>query len=189
MNVSQYKINTLAGVGRYMWAGYNTGKVSVYDMSQTPWAVKKDWQAHDNPVVKLIADRSSVYKLGRFQVVSLGADNMLRSWDGLLQEDWLESEMKRKDEEYCELRKLKALILTWNAGASTPNSLRYSDTDANFFQNLLQSSGSPDILVFGFQELVDLEDKTATASKFQVSYLSVLVLDAVYIYSISDEVF
>ncbi len=60
---------------------------------------------------------------------------------------------------------MKALVLTWNAGASTPNSLRYSDSDAGFIQNLLQSSDSPDVLVFSFQELVDLEDKTATAKR------------------------
>ncbi|KAK0727324.1 Endonuclease/exonuclease/phosphatase [Lasiosphaeria miniovina] len=166
MNISQYKINSLIGVGQYMWAGYNTGKIAVYDMGQTPWAVKKDWQAHDNPVVRLIADRASLYKLNRFQVVSLGADNMLRNWDGQLQDDWLEGEMKRKDAEYCDFQKLNVLVLTWNAGASTPNSLRYSDSDAAFFQNLLQSSDSPDIIIFGFQELVDLEDKTATAKRF-----------------------
>lgn len=166
MNVSQYKISSLAGVGQYMWAGYNTGKMSVYDMGQTPWALKKDWQAHKNPVVKLVADRSSFYKLDRCQVVSLGADNMLRTWDGLLQEDWLEGEMKRRDTEYCTFDKIKALVLTWNAGASTPHSLRYSESDAAFIRDLLQSSGSPDIIVFGFQELVDLEDKTATAKRF-----------------------
>ncbi|KAK4114531.1 DNase I-like protein [Canariomyces notabilis] len=166
MNVSQYKISSLAGVGRYMWAGYNTGKMSVYDMGQTPWALRKDWQAHKNPVVKLVADRSSYYKLDRCQVVSLGADNMLRTWDGLLQEDWLEGEMKRKDTEYCSFEQIKALVLTWNAGASTPHSLRYSESDAAFIQDLLQSSDSPDIIVFGFQELVDLEDKTATAKRF-----------------------
>ncbi|KAL2255662.1 hypothetical protein VTK26DRAFT_2927 [Humicola hyalothermophila] len=166
MNVSQYKINSLAGVGRYMWAGFNNGKMSVFDMDSTPWALKKDWQAHKNPVVKVIADRASFYKLDRCQVVSLGADNMLRTWDGLLQEDWLESEMKSKDHEYCHFEQINALVLTWNAGASTPHSLRYSESDAVFMQNLLQSSDSPDIIVFGFQELVDLEDKTATAKRF-----------------------
>ena len=166
VSISTYKINSLATVGKYMWAGYNTGKICVYDMSQTPWAVKKDWQAHDNPVIRVIADQSSFYRLDRYQVISLGADNVVRAWDGLLQDDWLETEMKAKDVQYCEFEKIKALILTWNAGATTPNSLRYSDSDAGFIQNLLQTSGSPDILVFGFQELVDLEDKTATASKF-----------------------
>ncbi|KAK4657307.1 hypothetical protein QC762_211840 [Podospora pseudocomata] len=166
MNISQYKINSLTGAGRYLWAGYNTGKISVYDMGQTPWAVKKDWQAHDNPVVKLISDQSSFYKLDRHQVVSLGADNMLRVWDGLLQDDWLQAKMKQHDARYCHFEKIKALILTWNAGASTPNSLNYSNDDRVFIENLLRSSDSPDIIVFGFQELVDLEDKTLTAKRF-----------------------
>ncbi len=81
-------------MGQQLWAGYSTGKICVYDIEQTPWVVAKEWQAHDNPVVKIIADRSSFYKLDRYQVVSLGADNMLRAWDGLLQEDWLENEMR-----------------------------------------------------------------------------------------------
>ncbi|KAK4238727.1 hypothetical protein C8A03DRAFT_14836 [Achaetomium macrosporum] len=166
VSVSQYKINSLVGVGRYIWAGFNTGKMSVFDMEQAPWTLKKEWQAHKNPVIKVVADRSSFYKLDRCQVVSLGADNMLRTWDGLLQDDWLEHEMKRKDTEYCSFEKIKALVLTWNAGASTPHSLRYSESDAAFIRDLLQSSDSPDIIVFGFQELVDLEDKTATAKRF-----------------------
>lgn len=166
MNISQYKINSLAGAGQYLWAGYNTGKISVYDMGQTPWAVTKDWQAHDNPVVKLIADHSSFYKLDRYQVVSLGADNVIRTWDGLLQQDWLAAQMKQKDVKYCHFEQIKGLVLTWNAGASTPNSLNYSNDDRIFLETLLRSSDSPDIIVFGFQELVDLEDKTATAKRF-----------------------
>jgi hypothetical protein len=89
INVSIYKINTLTGVGDYLWAAYNTGMIYVYDTRTTPWTVKKDWRAHDNPVVGVIADRSSFWKLDRMQVVSLGADNVLRPWDGMLQEDWL----------------------------------------------------------------------------------------------------
>lgn len=89
VNVSMYKINSLAGVGQYLWAGYSTGMVYVYDTAQTPWAVKKDWRAHDNPVIGVLADRTSFYKLDRLQVISLGADNMLRQWDGLLRDDWL----------------------------------------------------------------------------------------------------
>ncbi|KAK3997558.1 putative synaptojanin [Cladorrhinum sp. PSN332] len=166
MNVSQYKINSLAGAGQYLWAGYNTGKISVYDMGQNPWVVKKDWQAHDNPVVKLIADHSSFYKLDRYQVVSLGADNVMRAWDGLLQEDWLAAQMKQKDVKYCQFEQIKGLVLTWNAGASTPNNLNYSNDDKVFIERLLRTSDSPDIIVFGFQELVDLEDKTATAKRF-----------------------
>ncbi|KAL7945412.1 Endonuclease/exonuclease/phosphatase [Trichoderma barbatum] len=165
VNLTTWKINTLAGVGQYMWAGYNTGKVCVYDVAQTPWVVLKEWQAHDTTVLKMKVDFASSYQLDQLQVVSLGADSRIKVWDGMLQDDWLEDEMKSKDTTYCDFDEIKTLIFTWNAGASTPHSLRYSDGDAAFFQKLLQSSGSPDILVFGFQELVDLEDKKATAKR------------------------
>ncbi len=165
LTVSNYKINSLAGVGRHIWAGYNSGKICVYDVEQSPWAVKKDFQAHKDPVLKIITDPSSFYHTDRLQVVSLGADNVLRSWDGLLQDDFLEAEMKAIDTQYCTFQDMKVLVMTWNAGASTPSSLRYSETDSTFIQNLLQSSGTPDILIFGFQELVDLEDKKATAKR------------------------
>ncbi|KAI1280082.1 Endonuclease/exonuclease/phosphatase [Xylaria sp. FL0933] len=166
LSISTYKINSLAGVGNYIWAAYNTGKLSIYDVRSSPWVVKKDWQAHnDSPALRLIADRAGYYRLGYQQVLSLGADNMVRVWDGILQDDFLENEMKSMDAQYSTFEDIKVQAMTWNAGASTPSSLRYSESDATFIQNLLQSSDSPDILVFGFQELVDLEDKTATAKR------------------------
>ncbi|GAP87571.1 putative endonuclease Exonuclease phosphatase [Rosellinia necatrix] len=166
LSISTYKINSLAGMGNHIWAAYNTGKISIYDVRHSPWVVKKDWQAHtDSPALRLIVDRASFYRLGRQQVLSLGADNVVRAWDGLLQDDFLENEMKSMDTQYSVFEDIKVQAMTWNAGASTPNSLRYSESDAAFIQDLLRSSDCPDILVFGFQELVDLEDKTATAKR------------------------
>jgi WD40 repeat protein len=89
VNVSVYKITTLTGVGGNIWAGFSTGMVYVYDTTQTPWVVKKDWHAHQDPVIKLHADLSSCWSLGRMQVISLGQDSMLRVWDGFLQDDWI----------------------------------------------------------------------------------------------------
>lgn len=166
LNISTFKINALANAGQYIWAAYNNGKICVYDIEEAPWVVMKEWQAHENPVVRMITDTASPYFLDRLQVVSLGADNKIKAWDGLLEDDWLEDSMKSKDTQYCDFEEIKALFFTWNAGASTPSSLRYSDGDGAFFQDLVQSSGSPDILVFGFQELVDLEDKKLTAKRF-----------------------
>lgn len=166
VSISSWKINALAGVGQYMWAAFNTGKMCVYDIGDGPWVVKKEWQAHDQPILRMKADPASSYRLDRLQVVSIGADNKIKAWDGLLQDDWLEEDMKSKDTKYCDFDEIRAMVMTWNAGASTPHSLRYSDSDATFFQELVQSSGSPDMFIFGFQELVDLEDKTATARRF-----------------------
>ena len=89
VNVSVYKINTLVGAGNYLWAGYNTGMTYVYDTRAQPWRVKKDWLAHDNPVLGIVVDRGCVWKLGDLQVASIGADNAVRMWDGTLQDDWL----------------------------------------------------------------------------------------------------
>lgn len=89
VNVSVYKINALAGAGDYLWAGYNTGMIYVYDTREIPWRTKKDWHAHSNPVVNMLVDRSSVWKSGVLQIASIGMDNAVRIWDGLLEDDWL----------------------------------------------------------------------------------------------------
>lgn len=88
-NVSLYKINALVGAGDYLWAGYSTGMIYVYDTRTLPWRTKKDWHAHGNPVTNILIDRSSVWKSGVLQVASIGTDNAVRIWDGMLEEDWL----------------------------------------------------------------------------------------------------
>ncbi|KAI9740496.1 MAG: hypothetical protein M1834_005076 [Cirrosporium novae-zelandiae] len=163
VNISAYKINSLADVGDYLWAAFNTGMIYVYDINQSPWKVKKDWQAHTGPVAGLVADHGSVWRLNRLQVASLGGDNTVRLWDGLLEDDWLETEMQAHDVDYCSFRELSALVVTWNAGASTPSDLQHGEKDINFFEDIFQDREAPDILIFGFQELVDLEDKKMTA--------------------------
>lgn len=89
VNVSVYKINCLGVVGDYLWAAYKTGMIYVYDTRANPWVIKKDWRAHDSPVSAFLLDSSSVWTLNRLQVASLGMDNCIRLWDGMLEDDWL----------------------------------------------------------------------------------------------------
>lgn len=72
--------------------------------------------------------------------------------------------MQDHDVEYCSFRELTAFVVSWNAGAATPGQLRYEDRDSAFFNDMLPVDMPPDLMVFGFQELVDLEDKKLTAS-------------------------
>ncbi|KAF2754694.1 DNase I-like protein [Pseudovirgaria hyperparasitica] len=137
VNVSVYKISSLAGIGDYLWAGYYTGMIYVYDTRCTPWKVKKDWVAHDKAIHGVSVDRTSIWKLGRLQVASFGADNMLRLWDGMLQDDWLDDKMQQCDQDYCNFREISAVVMTWNAGASKPTSLRHDPRGTDFFKNLL----------------------------------------------------
>lgn len=165
-NVSVYKVSALAGVGNLLWAGYNDGTIYVYDTTTTPWTVKKNWRAHTQPVCSIVADPSSIWKLDRFQVISLGMDNAIKIWDGMLEQDWLDDRMRLRDEEFCSFEEVTASVFTWNAGASTPSSLRVDQRDNAFFRQLLSAHEAPDLFIFGFQELVDLEDKKMTAKSF-----------------------
>ena len=78
-----------------------------------------------------------------------------------------ESEMHSRHADYCTFRNISALVTTWNAGASVPNSLQRSGAEDTFFEELARHNDAPDVLVFGFQELVDLEDTKLTASRSQ----------------------
>ena len=90
VNVSVYKVVSLAGVGFHLWAGYNTGMIYVYDTRTEPWTTKKEWTAHHgSPVLDIVVDRSSLWKSGDLRVTSIGSDNAIRLWDGTLESDWL----------------------------------------------------------------------------------------------------
>ena len=56
-------------------------------------------------------------------------------------------------------------MLSWNAGAARPGHIEHDRHDARFFEDFLHSHNPPDLIVFGFQELVDLEGKKTTARK------------------------
>ena len=88
-NVSLYKINCLVGVGDCLWAGFNTGAITVYDVHTRPWRLKKNWLGHANPVINMTADHSSIWRSDKCPVVSLGIDNNINVWDGMLGDDWL----------------------------------------------------------------------------------------------------
>ncbi|KIX99516.1 uncharacterized protein Z520_05092 [Fonsecaea multimorphosa CBS 102226] len=158
IKASDYKINSLAFVAGKLWAAFKTGMVYVYDTSSSPWKTQKDWKAHEGPVTQLLFDPSSVWTLQQLQVVTIGHDNFVRLWDAALEDDWIEMEMQRRSAEYCKFRDVRAAVVTWNVGASTPAELR-----EDFVIEAIHAYDPPEILVFGFQEVVDLEDRTVTA--------------------------
>lgn len=75
--------------------------------------------------------------------------------------------MQARDVQFCTFREIRAVIVTWNAGASTPGSVRMT----RFIEDAINPDNPPEIVVFGFQELVDLENKKITASKLRVVYV------------------
>lgn len=76
--------------------------------------------------------------------------------------------MMSHDNDYNTFHEISTLVTTWNAGATKAADLQYNDHDSAFFRDLAPKNKYPDIMVFGLQELVDLEDKRLTASKSYV---------------------
>lgn len=88
--INIYNIATLAGVGEYLWAGFRTGMIYVYDTSNTPWRVCKDWEAHHKmKITHLMSDQTTLWRAGVGIVISVGEEGMVRLWDALLMDDWL----------------------------------------------------------------------------------------------------
>lgn len=181
----------MTAAGRYLWAGTKGGKILVFGMSdhakRTPGCrlvVIKSWVAHGgNPVTRLVTDPDGI-SLGRLQVVSGGMDGAVRVWDGLLAHDWFERRLRRAHSDLCTARTIRTLHVTYNIDAADPvllRSPRAGPENQNFLQDLLRSAGrapsvtyetadrtqvkpvGPEVIVFGLQELIDLEDKRLTA--------------------------
>lgn len=68
-----------------------------------------------------------------------------------------------RQEEYCTFRDIKAMVCTWNIDSAKPTEL--VGENAHFLTDCLNSVDSPDIIIFGFQEVIPLTDKKLTASQ------------------------
>ena len=64
--------------------------MAAYDVASRPWVMTNNWMAHQKlPVLKLTTDTWSIEKLGKLVVYSVGRDERIRFWDGLLGVDWI----------------------------------------------------------------------------------------------------
>jgi len=90
MRVSTSDVLSLEGVNNRLWAGSRNGIISAYDISHKPWLVTNAWNAHPGlPVMKLIVNHYAILEVNRLCVASVGRDENLRLWDGLLGQDWV----------------------------------------------------------------------------------------------------
>ena len=90
VKVSMSDILCLAGVHDRLWGGSRAGHISAYDTSQKPWVMTNSWVAHkDVPVTHLSVDPWSISLVGKLCAVSVGRDEKMRFWDGLLAVSWI----------------------------------------------------------------------------------------------------
>ncbi|KAF8341436.1 DNase I-like protein [Cantharellus anzutake] len=173
VHVGTVKIGTsdvlaLEGVRTRLWAGFRNGMILAYDVEPIPWRVTNTWKAHEDcPVLKIDVDPLSIDKCARLTVFSTGRNERVRFWDGLLGVDYVETELLRREARYSLFYDLKILICSWNIDASRPDMLTCNGESVSFLPEVLRSVGdgadAPDIIVFGFQEVIDLESRKLTA--------------------------
>lgn len=164
LKVSSTDILSLEGVGERLWAGNRRGEIHAWKLDEMPWATTNIWNAHgDQPVHTLTVDPYSIEATRRFMAWSCSRDG-LHAWDGLLAVDWIDNQLVTRQPQYCEFREVRILVCTWNIDSAKPSDL-VGGTNANFLPELLSSVESPDIIVFGFQEVIPLTDKKLTASE------------------------
>ncbi|KAJ3092533.1 hypothetical protein HK102_006086 [Quaeritorhiza haematococci] len=149
-------------------------QMSSHELHERLWIVKKDFVAYSQtPVTDLVLDQRSALVCGRFWVSSLSEQRTLKVWDGFMERDWIDHQMRLREVEYSGPRLIKILVASWNLDANKPADLDSSGyaEDSQWLNRMIvqQTAGpgggdAPDIIVVGFQELVDLEN-TKTAAK------------------------
>lgn len=88
VKVSVSDVLCLEGVNNCLWAGGRKGTISVYDVSSKPWVVTNCWDAHGGlPVSRMFVDPYAIVEMEKLRVVSVGRDEQIRFWDGLLGAD------------------------------------------------------------------------------------------------------
>ncbi|KAJ3509069.1 hypothetical protein NLJ89_g5412 [Agrocybe chaxingu] len=165
MKVSTSDVLSLEGVNNRLWAGSRNGMISAYDVTQRPWLVTNCWNAHPGlPVMKLIVNYYAIVKVGRLCVASIGRDEQIRLWDGLLGLDWIDKELLKRETLFSTFRDLSVLVVSWNCDSARPDSLTGEPENFNLFNDILLSvDKAPDVIVFGFQEVIDLESRKMAA--------------------------
>ncbi|ADV22632.1 type I inositol-1,4,5-trisphosphate 5-phosphatase 1 [Cryptococcus gattii E566] len=163
LKISSTDVLALEGVGEYLWTGNRKGQIHVFDVKEQPWLATNIWIGHpDNPVQSLVVDPYSIQAAGRYTCWSFARD-AVRAWDGLLSVDWIDKQLTARQSSFCTFRPVNVLICTWNIDSAKPTDLNGSVANARFLEDVLRSVDSPDIIVFGFQEVIPLTDKKYTA--------------------------
>ncbi|KAI7859954.1 Endonuclease/exonuclease/phosphatase [Circinella umbellata] len=165
ITVSMYAISCMVAMGdHYLWMGFNTGMIYVYDTRPQRWLVVKLWKAHESGVSSFSVDKIGLaLDVPTVQVVSVDSHGYVAFWDGLLSEQWKDQQMEKFRADYSVEQDARILICSWNIDANKPEKLPHNDDQLVREWLSGMRDPDPDIIVVGIQEIVDLESKKQTA--------------------------
>ena len=181
--VGDQPLVAMTGLHSMLWTATRSGQITLYKVDSPLWRAAKSWQAHREAVTALLFDPYGLDPLrGELFVCSIGNDHFAYFWDGFLSDDWLDQELGKCAPSFSSSRSVRVLEMTYNIGAAAPSDLFGVVDNMELFQRVLRNScsfsapgepaseycdeyNSPDVIVIGFQELIDLEDKRLTAKR------------------------
>lgn len=167
--LSTLGFTALCGVGDFLWAGNRSGRITIYQPSYLEgqhWQVIKSWPAHKHGVSAIWVDTTALHDVDMpaLPVASAGVGHRVEIWDGTLAHDYIAHRLSKRVSEYSTYRRLRSLHITFNIDAAPASALNTSATAMDWLPQVFASAGQPpDLIYIGFQEVVDLEDKSLTA--------------------------
>jgi WD40 repeat protein len=157
--LSVYRITSMVMNNKFLWIGYSTGKIQVVDYNRESWLIRKDFQSFGAAAVSLMeSDLSSMVNSGLNLVISASDAGLIKLWDGNMMQDWIETELWKRQREYADFFDWNVMIFTWNVNSSKPTD------EPHVFDAFLKSTSTvPEIIVVGMQEIVNLESGAVNA--------------------------
>ena len=86
-------------------------------------------------------------------MLSVGRDEQLCFWDGLLGYDWIHAELLKRERQFSKFRDIKVLVCSWNVDAAKPETLydavanaegNGGEENTTFLKRLLRGEGEDD---------------------------------------------
>ncbi|KAJ3130017.1 hypothetical protein HK098_006729 [Nowakowskiella sp. JEL0407] len=171
---AQYRsVTSILGVtASHIWAGFSTGKIQIYyksdvsspTTSESKFSLIKEFKAFNNAEVSMLVENGGyIVKEKLWCVTAVSENGQIRVFDGLLKRDWLDNQLSLQKSKFSTFRPVNVFISTWNINSrkadqiDNAGGIPFSQTWAEIAQCC------PDIVVFGLQEIVDLQSKKVQA--------------------------
>lgn len=77
-----------------------------------------------------------------------------------------ETRLEDREAEYSSHSHVNVLICSWNIDNSKPSDLVGPPENTKFLEECIGSADQPDVIIFGFQEVIDLNDRKLAASQY-----------------------
>lgn len=165
VQATSYKITAMLIVADRIWIGLSTGKILVFETLADGWVCVLDFLAYQGSSVAglCVDDRAVLGGAFNVMVVSISDGGLLKIWDGLLTAYFIDVNIRESVFDYASMSPVKIAVWTYNLDSRKP-----IDIENDVFDRFVADRPDTDVFVFGFQELVDLENKGMTAKTFLV---------------------